>query len=151
MYGCSKQNALANIGQNHKLILSLRNAPDKIQGGGIIPKLSAMISFALADCVTFQTQDARNYYPTFIQKKGCVILNPLQSNLPEYDVTKTKNAFISFCRLEPQKNLSMAIKAFAKFYKNHPEYELSLIHISSCSRSSMQSESHSFPKSYYHT
>ncbi len=35
--------ALANIGQNHKLILSLRNAPDKIQGGGIIPKLSAMI------------------------------------------------------------------------------------------------------------
>lgn len=115
--------ALANIGQNHKLILSLRNAPDKIQGGGIIPKLSAMISFALADCVTFQTQDARNYYPTFIQKKGCVILNPLQSNLPEYDVTKTKNAFISFCRLEPQKNLSMAIKAFAKFYKNHPEYE----------------------------
>ena len=97
--------ALANIGQNHKLILSLRNAPDKIQGGGIIPKLSAMISFALADCVTFQTQDARNYYPTFIQKKGCVILNPLQSNLPEYDVTKTKNAFISFCRLEPQKNL----------------------------------------------
>ena len=115
--------ALANIGQNHKLILSLRNAPDKIQGGGIITKLSAMISFALSDCVTFQTQDARNYYPTFIQKKGCVILNPLQSNLPEYDVTKTKNAFISFCRLEPQKNLSMAIKAFAKFYKNHPEYE----------------------------
>ena len=47
----------------------------------------------------------------------------MQSNLPEYDVTKTKNAFISFCRLEPQKNLSMAIKAFAKFYKNHPEYE----------------------------
>lgn len=43
--------------------------------------------------------------------------------MPEYDVTKTKNAFISFCRLEPQKNLSMAIKAFAKFYKNHPEYE----------------------------
>lgn len=115
--------ALANIGQNHKLILSLRNAPDKIQGGGIIPKLSALISFALADYVTFQTQDAKNYYPTFIQKKGRVILNPLQSNLPEYDVTKTKNAFISFCRLERQKNLSMAINAFAKFYEKHPEYE----------------------------
>lgn len=115
--------ALANIGQKHKLILSLRNAPDRIQGGGIYAKLSALISFTLADCVVFQTEDARNYYPDFIRNKGCVILNPLQSDLPEYEVTNTKNAFISFCRLEPQKNLSMAIKAFSKFYKNHPEYE----------------------------
>lgn len=115
--------AIANIGQKHKLILSLRNAPDRIQGGGVIAKLSALISFVLANYVVFQTEDAKNYYPNFIKSKGYVILNPLQGNLPEYEVTNTRNAFISFCRLESQKNLSMSIKAFSKFHKNHPEYE----------------------------
>lgn len=115
--------ALANIGCKHKLILSLRNAPDKIQGGGMIAKLTALISFFLADYVVFQTEDAKNYYPNCIRNKGRIILNPLQNNLPEYEVKNTKNAFISFCRLESQKNLAMAIRAFAKFYKNHPEYE----------------------------
>lgn len=114
--------SIARLGIKQKLILSLRNAPQNIQGGGIIARVSAWLSFALADNIVFQTEDARQYYPKFIQRKGTVILNPLQDSIPEYNVENTKNALISFCRLEPQKNLPLAINAFSRFHKKNDSF-----------------------------
>ncbi len=49
-------------------------------------------------------------------------MNPLQSNFPDYNVQNTEKKIITFCRLQPQKNLRMAIRAFKAFHDENPEY-----------------------------
>lgn len=64
--------------------------------------------------IVFQTRHVQNYFPKSIQEKSCVIPNPiLDDDLP--DVTNTRKKKISLVgRLSEEKNIEMAIRAFAK-------------------------------------
>lgn len=113
---------LAGIGLRNNTIVSLRNDPKHLKGKQRLLQATIRMIFYLADGVVFQTKDAQEYYPEAIQKKSKVILNPLQDNLPDYNVQTTEKKLITFCRLQPQKNLKMAIKAFHTFHNEYPEY-----------------------------
>ncbi len=103
-----------------KIIVSERIDPSIY---GLPMHIVRQITYDMADHVVFQTEDAKAYFPKRTQKKSVVIPNPLTEGLPfrSKDVNKD---IIMACRLRPQKNVGLAIRAFAHFHKNHPDYRL---------------------------
>lgn len=117
--------SLARAHKKTKLILSERNAP-MFYPNSKIGRLFRNISYHFADCVVFQTTRAKNYFSQSIVKKGTVISNPIREDLPEAFCGEPKRNIVNFCRLHPQKNLSLLIEGFAIFVENHPDFTLSI-------------------------
>ena len=114
--------AAASVFLKNRIVVSLRNDPQRLEDGNKMLQFATRVAFRMADGIVFQTKDALEFYSKAIQKKGRVILNPLQSNFPDYNVQNTEKKIITFCRLQPQKNLRMAIRAFKVFHDENPEY-----------------------------
>lgn len=114
---------IASIFLKVRVIGSERNDPAQIYG---MKKYIRNILYSYTDNMVFQTNDALNYFNNKIKKKSVVILNPLVSNLPEpYDGKRDKK-IVTFCRLEPQKNLFMLIDAFYEFNKSNNTYTVEI-------------------------
>lgn len=74
--------------------------------------------------VVFQTDNAKDYFDTNIRDKGVVIPNPINMDLPYWKENLHENVIVTACRITPEKNLPMLIKAFARFYDGHRDYIL---------------------------
>jgi len=108
-----------------KLIISERNDPYN-EPKSRIKKIIRNLVYELADIVVFQTEEAKKYFSKRIQKKGVIILNPLNENsLIPYKKEKL-NRIVSFCRLEPQKNLKMLIDAYTMLSEDFKDYYLEI-------------------------
>lgn len=107
-----------------KLILSQRNDPASEYNDNLKKKAKAIKYFENADCVVFQTDEEKEYFNSSIQEKGVVILNPIKEGLPERVIGERHKIVVNFCRLEPQKNLTLLINAFDEFHKHHDDYQL---------------------------
>lgn len=81
-------------------------------------------AFCLLYKSVYQTPDALAYFPKLAQRKGVVIPNPITPSLPERFTGERKKEFITFCRIDDQKNLPMMIDAFVKVHKNYGDYVL---------------------------
>lgn len=114
---------LTNIKSNVPIIYTLRIAPSRVAESKI-DFLICRFLYSRAFKVVFQTKDARDYFSEKIKKKGVVIGNPITDNLPYWKDYQHKKHIISACRLTPQKNLKMMIKAYANFRKKYEEYKL---------------------------
>lgn len=98
-------------GLKFPLILSERNDPVKYpldKPSRILRSLLYKKSYKYV----FQTEEIKNYFSESIQKNSTIIFNPLNPALPEVNVKKRSKRFVTAVRLEPQKNLKMAIDAF---------------------------------------
>ncbi len=82
--------------------------------------------FLKADVCVFQTHEAMNLFPKEVRNKGVVILNPINPNLPEPWTEKRRKVIVTAGRLTKQKNLSLLVNAFAKFYNTHSDYILEI-------------------------
>ena len=83
----------------------------------------------LTSHLVVQTEKIKNFYPSFIRKKTCVIYNPVNDsvfNLPSLQgrVGERLNRIISIGKLYPQKNQEMMIRAFAKIADEFPDWQL---------------------------
>lgn len=103
-----------------KIIVSERIDPS-IYGWAM--HIVRQIAYDMADHVVFQTDDAKAYFPKRTQKKSVVIPNPLTEGLPYHTGNRNRDIIMA-CRLRPQKNVAMAIRAFADIYPTHKEYNL---------------------------
>lgn len=84
------------------------------------------IIFCFMYKIVFQTYDALNYFPKAVRKKSVVIPNPLSPTLIKpYNGIRTKE-FVTFCRIDKQKNLPLLINSFIKVHQKHPEYSLKI-------------------------
>lgn len=84
--------------------------------------------YTFADGAVFQTPMARNYFAKRLQRKSIVISNPVvvSEDAPIHDYKKTEKRIAFVGRFElKQKRQDIALKAFQKLLKYHPEYELS--------------------------
>ena len=108
-----------------RMILSERNDPQNAPRA-LWRKIVRLLCYCLADAVVFQTQNAKNYFPKTIRKKGVVIPNPLMSDLPVRHEGKRRKEVVNFCRFSPQKNLRLLIDAFALVAKKHADFSLAL-------------------------
>ena len=116
---------MLSVHRKFTLIVSERNAPNQYPQSNLLKKMRNT-AYEIADGVVFQTEDAKKYFNAKIQKKGCVIPNPISSNLmsPYQGVRKKK--IVNFCRLEPQKNLKLLIDAMLRVRGKFPEYSLDI-------------------------
>lgn len=104
------------------VIVSERNDPSKT----ISSKYNGIrdLLYRHADKIVFQTDGAMRFFSKRVQKKGCIILNPLRRDVPEvYDGVR-KHTIVTISRLHPQKNLKLLIDAFGIFGINHTDYLL---------------------------
>lgn len=85
-----------------------------------------VIAYRSSSGIVFQTQEAKEFFPKQIQKKGWVIPNPLRDDLPLPYTGKRKKTVVCVGRFEKQKNHRVLLKAYAKFILKHPEYTLHL-------------------------
>lgn len=94
---------------------------------GLADKLLIPILFPRADGSVFQTEEQRDFFPSYIRKKATVILNPLNNkyiNTPKPE-QKTKTVVHSG-RIVDFKNQPMLVRAFLKVHEKHPDYDLKI-------------------------
>lgn len=103
------------------IIYSERNNPYK-DPRSALKRVLRNICYYHANALVFQTRDQMNYFSQKLSERGLVIRNPIKSGLPKYDDSRRKKIIITACRLEKQKNLYIAIKAFNIFSKTHEDY-----------------------------
>lgn len=113
---------LIGVGRT-KIICSLRNDPNRYYHRGL-KKMLRNIAYAQADAMVFQTEQARNYFHGQIARKGTIIVNPVQGDLPYWQPDKVERYLMTACRLNEQKNLPMMIRAFGIFHGKRPKYQL---------------------------
>ena len=116
---------ICSLFTKNKIILSERNDPTKWPQGFLRKKMRDLC-FCFADSCVFQTQKAMSHFPNIVQKKGIIIYNPCNPNLPSKVIGPRRKVIISVGRLHKQKNFVMLIKAFAKLSKEYPEYILEI-------------------------
>ena len=101
------------VGHKYPLIFSERNDPNN-NIKGFKAKIFQHIALSSANHIVFQSEGARSFYPKRVQRKSCIILNPLEiEKMPEREIDKVDNRIVSVGRLHPQKNQKMLINAFA--------------------------------------
>lgn len=123
----------ANIGVGKRIIMSERADPyqkvlnSKRSFKEIIAHvlMRRLKLFSLADWMVFQTPEAQSYYGEKIQKKSCIIANPLDSHhLPAQYQGDREKRIVAAGRLFEQKNFPLLIKGFSRFHKYYPDYKL---------------------------
>lgn len=106
--------------QRKRIVVSERIDPSIY---GIPMRIVRQIAYDMADSVVFQTEDAQKFFPKRIQRKSSIIPNPLTEGLP-YRTGEPNKDIIMAGRLRSQKNVHLAIRAFAEFYPSHRDYRL---------------------------
>ena len=109
----------ASKGLKTKTIVSVRNDPEK-EYPSTFSKMLAKILYRKADCVVFQAEDAKAFFPISVQKNARIIFNQVDEKFfCENDVD---GDYIVACgRLSKQKNYSMMIMAFATVLQKYPD------------------------------
>lgn len=120
-YFVNMQTIIANLFLKNKLIISERNDPSRV---GNEKKIIRNFLYRFCDKLVCQTQEAKEYFPQYIQKKTNIIFNPIKENLPEPYNGERNKTIVTFCRVEKQKNLTLMIDAFKKVNEKYPEYKL---------------------------
>lgn len=116
---------VASLFVNNRIVVSERNNPKECPAGKLQQKLRDW-AFTRADVCVFQTEYAKQMFSKKIQKRGIIIPNPINGNLPDHHVGERRKSIVAACRLHPQKNLPMLLKAFAIVHKDYPEYMLEI-------------------------
>ena len=109
-------------GNNHG---SERNDPAQLKNRKILNS-TRNILYKKLDCLVCQTDEAKAYFPNKIQEKTTIILNPISASIIDPYCGEKEKKIVTFCRLEPQKNLRMLIDAFEMLYEEYPDYELNI-------------------------
>ncbi len=113
------------LGCKKRVIVSERTDPAR-DPVGWIHKCLRNISYALANTVVFQTNEAKSYFSGKIYRDSVVIPNPISNCIPDRFYGERKKEIVAAGRLEKQKNFSLLIKAFSQFNVENPGYVLKI-------------------------
>lgn len=87
-------------------------------------KLYRDFFYHFAHTLVCQTADGIECFPKSLQKRACVIGNPVSENIADVYYGERKKEIVTVGRLQPVKNQKMLIDAFATFEKQFPDYAL---------------------------
>lgn len=105
-----------------KIVVAERQDP-RIVFGGALGRYLRKCLYKKAKGIVVQTDSNSKYYDGDVK----VIYNPISISEEKvgYAIkTKKEKTIVSVGRLIPQKNRELLMKAFALFYKDHPDYKL---------------------------
>lgn len=115
---------LALLGTKIPVIVSERNNP-WVMPDVKITRFLRRIAYPFAKGIVFQTEMAKSFFSTGIQKKGIVINNPVDlERIPEKYEGERRKVIVSVGRLASQKNFRLLINAFNEFSENFDDYSL---------------------------
>lgn len=109
------------LGIKIPVIASERNDP---RFNSLAWKIIQAVLLPLADRFVVQTQQIKDYFPKFIQKKTDIIFNPVTGKVFSLPSVPKEKRIISVGRLHSQKNQKMMIEAFARVSEEFPEWKL---------------------------
>ena len=115
--------AVAVIGcrKEYAFLISERNDPQRYEHPHI-----RNFFYRGADRIVCQTQDAIDSFPKAIRRKALVIPNPVEIGDTAVWSGEREKRIVAVGRLEPQKNHSLLLQAFARFRVQYPAYTLEL-------------------------
>ena len=113
------------------IIYSLRIDPADLDDKSVkmrkLKKFLRNYCYKKSKAIVFQTNEAKQYFNKKIQKKGYVVMNPVEiNNMPKWEDYKHEKVIISACRLSTQKNLPLLIKSFSKISHIYSDYKLDI-------------------------
>ena len=115
----------ATIGINCRLIISERTDPSRYPTSKIGRQLRELL-YPFADKIVFQTEEAKNFFPSKIKNKSIIIPNPVRDDLPKPYCGEREKKVIGVGSLGEQKNWTVALEAGKIFFKNHPDYTMEI-------------------------
>lgn len=114
---------VASIGLDNKVLISVRNDPEK-EYSGIIGRFLGKTLLPLADGCVFQTKEAQEWFPKKLQRKSKIIYNAVKDDFFNIERNVEKNIVVTCGRLEEQKNHKMLIDAFELVVKKCKDAKL---------------------------
>ncbi|MBR3319633.1 glycosyltransferase family 4 protein [Candidatus Saccharibacteria bacterium] len=109
-----------------KIIVCERNDPEQ-EYKGIIKRTLMKLLYRKADGFIFQTNQQKEYFSKRIQKRSCVIENPIKEEfLHNSSDRKKENTICNVGRLHPQKNQKLLIDSFKEIVDKYPDYRLKI-------------------------
>lgn len=102
-------------------VMSERNDPREKPGDYYA---AAVSNYEAADYVVFQSRKVQSEFSKAVQRKSCVIPNPVTVSCLALPTSSHK--IVTAGRLHPQKNQALLIRAFAAFHETHPVHTLHL-------------------------
>jgi len=118
---------LSTIGLKQKVVVAERTDPRRLLSGGKAGLWLRDRLYSRADGILTQTEYAKSCYDEKFAGKTAVIYNPVMMSDSQVGValrTEKEHLFVTAGRLEPVKDQTSMIEAFAAFHKNHPDYRL---------------------------
>lgn len=118
---------LSTTGLKQRIVVAERTDPRRLLSGGRAGLWLRDWLYRRADGILTQTEYAKLCYDKKFAGKTAVIYNPVMMSDTQVGValrTEKEHLFVTAGRLEPVKDQTSMIEAFAAFHKNHPDYRL---------------------------
>lgn len=123
---CNVIGLITSWGLGIPVYVSVRSDPKQEYASKAMSFLSKTL-FAKARGIIVQTQEAKKYFPAYLQKKTVVLPNSLDEHfIQERFEGERKNEIVSVGRLDENKNQKMLIQAFSAIVKDYPEMKLKI-------------------------
>lgn len=124
---CNLLVLLAGMFYKSRIIVSDRNNPlmEHSKAAFLIQNLL----YLRANKVIVQTEQIKGYYTKAIQRKICVIENPIDTKALDAQISEMperEKIIISIGRLEAQKDYKTLIDAFERVHKKYPEWKVNV-------------------------
>lgn len=114
------------LGLKIPIITSVRGEPREEYYNAFLRFLSKTL-LGISKGLILQTEDAKKFFPRWIQKKSVILDNPLNPDfIDEYYEGTRKNEIVSVGRMDRNKNHKLIIDAFCKIAGEFPEIHLIL-------------------------
>lgn len=117
---------ISTLGIRVPVITAVRQDP-KSYYNSLADKLLIPLLYPLSAGCVFQTKEQGESFPTSLQKRSRIILNPINHkylNIPK--PKEREKVVVQSGRLVDFKNQTMLLKAFLKVHEKHPDYILKL-------------------------
>lgn len=116
---------LSTVGMKLPVLISVRTDPVG-HYDSLSDRLQVPLLFPRAAGCVFQTEGQRAFFPSYVQKKSRIILNPVHEKYLNAPPREKRRAVMQSGRLVDFKNQPMLIDAFMKVHEKHPDYVLEI-------------------------
>lgn len=117
---------ISSFGMGVPVIAAVRQDP-KSYYNTMADKVLIPLLYRMVEGCVFQTKEQMEYFPASLQKRACVILNPVhQKYLNVKKPDEREKLVVQSGRLVDFKNQQMLLRAFLKVHEKHPDYILKI-------------------------